>query len=246
MPKRKRPGRNVVRRVKRRRTGRGFSRRPPVRRPLVSRVTPWPRRAFVTLDYVQSRRFVVNNITTACDFETLRTNSIWDPDPDAGGQTTRGQPQWAALYNQYRVIACKVDVWLFPEENSSDAYGCLFIEHRGTADVSSPVTVNTVMADIVGRRNVKFMSQGSANARTVHKLTSYRSIASIEGRRLRGEQNYESAMNGNPGRITTCNVGVCTARSPPAGTPREFNAVIKIRYYVQLWGRTNPTFGTPE
>ncbi len=174
---------------------------------------------YITMRYAES--FTNSVLTTAGTSQTLRLNSIFDPNSAVGGTQPYGYDQMAALYNRYRVLKTK---WKVTFLASTGTYNCVVIPLNGT--------LNAAIADLTtftSATMVPFAKYASYNLGAIPPvitgsmpLNKLGGVARVE---YLTDDRFEAQIGANPAEVISLLIGV---QNPTGGT-------INIGFYVELW-----------
>lgn len=210
-----------------------------VYKPIKSRVAPWTRSAYTTMDYTSTFLLRVGAVGDLTNWATYRANSIYDPLSAIGGESPWGKPEWAAMYAKYRVVGVKVTAYYTGDVDVNG--GCLaFVGMIDSSQVTT-MAVSLGAEQIIRQRNFAWTHCNNIDGRGTSTVKKYASIANIEGRNIKGESDYESTMGANPTKVPQILVGVSAWRSQQEA---NYDVLLKIRYYVQLFDRALPSTAT--
>ncbi len=123
---------------KRRRFTKRFSGRPRYNRrklPMIRLLKPGiPEKAFIAMRYEQ---LVVRAPGAVLDKYTFHGNGLEDPDNTGAGHQPTGWDQWKALYQFYKVQACKMVSYVTNTSSGTDLMGILRATDEGTTAITS-------------------------------------------------------------------------------------------------------------
>lgn len=167
---------------------------------------------------------------------SFRGNSVFDPDFSGGGFQPNMYDDMTALYGEYTVIACKINV---QAQNNGNVPSVLSIERSMS---STPLTLNSVTYDpfdTVGVKSKLLNSYllGTNNGVVNMKRTSTTSAA-FNVPDIVSPETY-SAANANPTNIWYWHISVGNATDPLTGTNVNVQLQVFLTYYV-LWRRVKP------
>lgn len=186
-------------------------------------------------------------MTLTTGFSTIsrltRMNSIYDPDTSIGGEDPYGKAEWAKMYEKYRVRAVKVKVACFNIGGSADDQGYTWIRFIDSiTSTAGQLPQTATPKDLFNQHHVVKRVRGNNTGPGPVLVSAYKSVRSIEGRRIQGEDEYEALMSANPTRQPIIEVGVTGVKLPAAN--REFRLVTTVTYYVEMFSSQDGTIST--
>ena len=194
-----------------------------------ARASGFPSKNFVKLKYATWKDYT---LATDMDTYTFRGNSLVDPDYTGTGHQPRGFDQWAAFYNDYKVLGSKIKITPEKIGTGPDQAFSVFIQANteATPDFTSISTA---------RENayVKLQSipKVSINEGTPHIMKSYRTSKRML------QKDYWSPDSGaetstNPGVQWLWHAGILNNTQGSSGTP-NIRLNFELTFYAQFWGR---------
>jgi hypothetical protein len=168
--------------------------------------------------------------TTGGAEHAFRLNSLFDPDFTGVGTQPVGFDQWSALYNRYRVHACKVHVEFI---SSGTTLGALC-----GVSIRRDSTVANQFQDLVGEPYCVWVGAGAAQAgpACIHTGASVREIYGI-GNSTFMDEDYSASIGANPSRVVYghiwCNTWTQTAEAI------SFRVAVHLIYDVEFYERVD-------
>lgn len=180
----------------------------------------------VDLPYVQELT-LQTGITTEV-FRQFRGASIYDPDFTGAGHQPLGHDQWAALYQRYRVISSKCEVYLSNSSNMNDN-DPIWIVLAGT-ETSNTLSV-AQWAEQPFSKCAMIGPQGNGQK----KLSIQIKTSDLEGDYgAKYDKEYTAAFGANPSREFFYTIGV---RNTAGNNNIQVFGYIKIVYKVLMYDR---------
>jgi len=145
-------------------------------------------------------------------------NSIFDPNQGGIGTQPYGFDQLSPLYNRYRVIGCKYNIYCTSSDGSP-----LQIAAVATNETISPGSISEVRSN----PRAKYIMQGTGAS--LRKLSGNVYIPSLVGRtkaQYMADDRYQAVVTGSPNELA-----LLTVFAGPVG---EGSSLISVTYNVQL------------
>lgn len=186
--------------------------------------------AFVQLEYNSQLDFTP--VTAAFNsINVWRANSIFDPDFTGAGDQPLYYDQYAALYGQYQVLACRFD------------HTVCTIDNGGSPSIPAFVSSAFTDVDPTGLNNehissLKFgQDHGIVTAATPLYISTYITMKQLHGYKdITQVDNLIAAIGGNPADPSFHILSIRTSASLGTDT---YYVKTKITYYVKLFSLLN-------
>lgn len=156
----------------------------------------------------------------------FRINSLYDPDSTGTGHQPRGYDQWAAMYEKYRVNACKVSVSIVNAVNASQK---VFM-WADANQFPGALTFQDCAELPEGRATVIVPS--SAASTSNYGFKRYYSMKKLAGVSYQ-DDIYSAAFGANPSTQIYCSIGAEGVSSPTVGVYLNISMV----FYCTLYDR---------
>jgi hypothetical protein len=174
---------------------------------------------YITLRYSEVANFTLATVTGTQAL--FRLNSIFDPNAAVGGHQPYGYDQMAALYNRYRVLACR---WKITFGTQASTYKIVILPINGA--LASAITTSLTFETACETPRARLYTQGGGGAPTVvangHiKLNDLNGVTIPE---YLADDRFEAQIGANPAEVMNLIIGIY---NPTTGT-------ITIDYTVEL------------
>lgn len=191
---------------------------------------PMPNRIFTTFKY--STAYTVSGITTVPSTVIFNGNSIWDPDRTSAGHQPYMFDELSAIYNDYRVYACKMQLTF---TQTSGTVNPVMIVVRalpyGQAD-------STNLHDVIERGQCKWRSVGaSPDTKTITYYRKSTDVFGISKAMLRADPDYSTNTGATPNSWWAFNV-MTQSQDGVSSAQGEF--LVRLTYYTELFGLKTP------
>lgn len=204
---------------------------------MISRFSPWPASAFTRMHYSDNR---ILTLGTGGPLNRLEQYNLNDLIAQTGDVGPYGVPEWSTMYARYCVHAVSIDVtfWVPNASASTDELrGRLFIIPSPSNGGAYPNTsgIEELSATRLGTHRPFGSVQGS---RSVIRMKKFISIRKLEGRKIKGEEEYQGTLNPSGGGTAPnnlCTVQIGWAPLAGLGTQRQLTMLLKMTYYVHLF-----------
>jgi len=191
-----------------------------------------PDRALVKLSFGQT---ITRSATAGFLNYIYRANSIYDPQFTVGGATVQGLQEWSAFYSKYRVHASSIQITV---DNSVIGTGCYYALVP-SPDATLPILSGPSEFDLLPRAKSGFVS-GSTGGIAVNRMKHFITTAASAGVRrshVKDEDDFAALTNANPAFPVYWHVLLASTSS---GINTAFVLNVKIKYYVEFFGRKQP------
>lgn len=159
-----------------------------------------------------------------------RMNSVFDPDYTGVGHQPRYFDQMAALYNRYRVDACKAIIRINNRTSNSGIVALL------TADNTNSAYPLLTALELPHRSKVLNLSQSTAGAAsgTISQWFSPRKVTGVSPSTYKGDQRFQAIYSVNPSEA----IGIgLTLESTDNSTNISASATVQLIYRVTWFDR---------
>lgn len=157
----------------------------------------------------------------------FRLNSIYDPDSTLGTGEVAGYAAWSALYQNYRVVACKYKVSLTGSGSGAQAM-LTVVPTESTAGVTTTAAA-TIEAAVV--RNAKVVQSGAGGpVVSLSDCLHMTKVFGVSEAAIMGDNNYQAAFGSNP--AFQYYLHVCLVDQ--ANAVGVLDVLVELTYYVRL------------
>lgn len=192
----------------------------------INLTTGIPDRMMTKLVYT-SQYFLQDLVGGVGMLQSMRGNSIYDPDQTGTGGQPLGRDQWANFYNYYKVHGSKIEVTAFSLGTIGSDLQVLSV----TPDITVPTTtINAI--DIIQHPYSKHTYVGSsAGGSAIKKVSNYMSTKKLFGRTNLDDDDFKSLMSANPSdqfywRIQAVPIDETSTT--------DLRIMVKMTYYVEF------------
>lgn len=202
--------------------------------PLFKRADPFPLHKFYKLRYTGLYQLTIGATGTFGTMQSMRLNSLFDPDLTGSGHQPYGYDQIAAVYNRYKVYGAKVVSRTFAPSNQVIAVGAIVTTPSDSSDTIASLDIQTVQE----KNNCALWYLTNTGNQRVTK-TQYFKMHQVMGitkaQFTTDLDNTTAAIGGNPGDACYISFAAC---SPNAGESSKTVFIeIDITYSVMLYDR---------
>lgn len=200
-------------------------------------------KGYAKLDYAD--HFILPASTANPFVKSYRTNSIYDPDVDLGGNAPMWKDTLSDVWARYRVRGCKYRIWMYDigaaQAGSEHNIGVYHHQSDGTIlplDLITDLGVESAM--VTKNAYVKF--KPAALNPINRKPVIFKGY--ISHKHLVGDpatwagRDYEAIMAANPAAIILTDITIANNAGATATTlGTTFVVWVKLRYYVEVFDR---------
>lgn len=191
------------------------------------------------LKYMDYFNFATGGVAAHVNYQ-FRHNSCRDPVYGVGGGSCTGFAELAALYRSYRVIGSRIRIWSYNTCNSPVIIGVI----AQSSDYTMPGTASTFQQTLFERPDIcrsrtltPYTGTGMAHPRCA--FSYYKSLRSLEGRKIVLDDDYTATSTSEPSVETLWNV--CLVALDGAATSCTANVRVEITYYIKWLSTDVPT-----
>lgn len=174
---------------------------------------------YITLKYTEA--FTSSVLTAAGSSQTMRLNSIFDPNSAVGGTQPYGYDQMSTLYNRYRVLKAR---WKVSFLASSGTYNAVVIPINGTLNAAIADIATFTAASMVPFASYKNYNLG-AIAPTFTGSMPLNKLGGVSKVEYLTDDRFEAQIGANPAEVISLLIGF---QNPTGGT-------ISIGFVVEIW-----------
>lgn len=187
-------------------------------------LNPFPQRMIVSHKYSESVNVDIPAGSTASGWN-WNLNSVYDPNRSGvlTGHQPYGRDTYAAIYQKYRVIACRYNLSV-SSTNSLQLYAL-------------PSNEAVTISDAARAREIprcRYVHQVAGGNTRVLKGSVY--LPSLLGRtkaQYMADEDCQAAVNSNPTEVCVLNTGVALVADVPVGVAVPANIMITLTYIVE-------------
>jgi len=144
-----------------------------------------------TLRYVDT--YALTSVTGSIGKQVMYVNSTFDPDNSGTGHQPLYRDTYAALYDQYAVIACKVTITFIVNSTSAMHLGAVFEDDNSTSTV-----LNTLLEQNRGVSELVPQATGAPNTHTFVMDWDCARDLNIDPY---ASETYKTAVGSNPSEV---------------------------------------------
>jgi hypothetical protein len=205
------------------------NRKPKPRAMRVMQTSPVPDRLVVNMKYCES---VLLSSTTSPATYFFALNDIFDPNYTGTGHQPLGHDQWAAFYDQFRVLSVDIGVKMLNDSSlPAVAGGVIKVNTTSSADYQTAFETPHSQMHLMSPLDVAPTSQRALRWRNVKPWT----IVGLTAAEYRGEAGYAGATASSPSIRTPFLqlISQCADKL----TAVDVRFVVEIDYTVELFSR---------
>lgn len=155
-------------------------------------------------------------------------NSIFDPNVSGGGHQPLYRDQYAAVYNQYRVLGSSIKVDVINVSNNSSLIWCI----EPNTSIGSPTDISQIYEQ--SRAGApKIVPVASRISSRLKKYSSTRKVCGLT-KAQSNDSELSSQMGGNPNNLWYWNLFFQSADNTSVV---DCVVMVKLVYYVQFFDR---------
>lgn len=198
-------------------------------RPLVAR-NPFPLGQRVTVSYAEPFT-MTTGVSAFGTQQTMRLNSIYDPNQSGVGHLCYGHPNLAALYGKYRVDRVSWKITLTTPGAANDQY----IAATMAPNTSGNLTGATLFNPIEDPSSTVGLMSGNGDRRAViYQTVDLHKLIGVSRAKYEADDTFSSGMSSNPAQIAYLNFATCCADGSSGVTAQ---ALIEMHFDVWVYDR---------
>lgn len=186
-----------------------------------------PDRVMIKLKYTE----IVNYSGSPLIEQIFRANGIFDPNLTSSGLQPNGFDQWAALYDRYRVHACKINTSIIATGTGNASNTCIV----SVTPSNLPTAVGSSLEGIIGNPYCKYKVVGPNLGTSIAYISNYVNIKNFMGKKgVPYDDVNQAETNADPSRQV---YWVIEAGTIDKLTNIDIKMMHVMTYYVEFFDR---------
>lgn len=200
---------------------------------------PFPRVMFTRVKHVGNIQLTTWPTTANTREYIYRLNSPYDPDESTGvgSYTAQGWPALQGIYANYQVMGAKFSIAFNNPSVDGLRVGYSLVQESGLSNQTLETNMNLPLTYVHGLNNTG--SQRKVFTGFVRPWSLIRECQNKQQYLLDARNEYAATVTANP--VNTCRLRVFVAGDTTAQASQTVSCLVKIVYYVRMFGRQQLT-----